>query len=137
MTGAGCDDQSTYRCGEPVRHCARGSPVIPRCQTYATTTLVRGSQCRLELVAEEERLVGVTMIFEPVERRIGDDIGGMRTGVLNNILRPRFVTLDAKLGIEILALARQHLVVVEVGLNLQMPFSDHRSLIAGLTHQDR
>ena len=91
---------------------------------------------RLELVADEERLVLVVLRLEPVQGGVGDGVGGMLALVGDDVLRPRLVALHAELGVEILPLPRQHLVVVEIRLHLEVPLADHRRLIARLAEQD-
>ena len=92
---------------------------------------------RLELVADKERLVLIVLRLEPMQGGVRNSIGGMLALVGDQVLGPRLVALHAKLGVVILPLPREHLVVVEVRLHLQVPLTDHGRLITSLPKQDR
>lgn len=94
------------------------------------------------MVHEEERLVGIAAL-QPVEREIGDHIGGVFR-VIGGAGMPEIVGPLAG-GIHVAesrtvvaALAGEDTVVVEFGgLVLEMPFTDHGGLVAGLLHEAR
>lgn len=87
------------------------------------------------VVHQEERLVFIPSFFQPVERQVGDRIGDMHIIELDQILAPRLVAADTEFRVVVFPLPREHAVVVEVGrFNLEVPFADHRGLIAGFFH---
>ena len=61
----------------------------------------------------------------------------MLVGEFDQVLAPGFVAADAEGRAVVLSLAGKDAIVVEVpGLDLEVPFADHRGLIAGLAHLD-
>ena len=90
----------------------------------------------LELVADEERLVRVTLGLEPLEGGISDGVRGMFAGVRDGILGPRLGPLNTELRVEVLPLPREYLVIVEIRLRLKVPLADHGGLVTGLAEEN-
>ena len=85
---------------------------------------------RLVLAHQQERLGGVA-VFHPVQRQVGDDVGGVaRMGDLPAVVDHRRVVVDP--------LAGEDVPFVETGrITDQVPFADDRRLVAGFLQQFR
>ena len=59
-------------------------------------------------MAQKERLVGVAMLSEPLQRGIRDGIRRMHALMSHDILRPWLITLNPKFCVEVFPLAWQH-----------------------------
>ena len=88
-----------------------------------------GAVRRLVLAHQQERLVAVRVLVEPVDREVGDDVGAVA------------LDLAAALGVDqhgvvVVALPGQHVPVIEaLGIGAQVPLADHRGLVADRLQQ--
>ena len=90
----------------------------------------------LVVVHEEEGLV-LFAVLEPVERKVGDGVGGVLVGKLDQVFAPRLVSPHPEGRAVVFPLSRQNAVVIEVlGLHLEVPFADHGRLVTGFAHFD-
>lgn len=64
------------------------------------------------MVHEEERLVAIPPVAQPVERDVGDRVRGVLAVVFHGIVRPVLGALPTKLWIVVFALAGQNAVVI-------------------------
>ena len=80
---------------------------------------------RLVLAHQQERLRGIAPVLQPIERKIGDQIGDVS-------FTPVLAGGGEEVGVVVIALAGQHFPMIETGgVRLQMPLADNGGLVAG------
>ncbi len=88
------------------------------------------------LVADEERLASIALVFQPVQCGVSNRVRRMLALVRHDVLRPGLFSLYPEFGIKIISLPGQHLVIVEIRLLFQVPLSDHGRLVTRFPHED-